>query len=149
MAAAGRVDQQVANVGHAAARVGRALHDDVEDLLLLEDAADLDALKQRGLRAAHVAGLDPVRAGLGEVDLDLHVGWVGRQLDPRGRRRRRPRARACCIRRRLRAQDGQVLAEDAHDERRWSAGQHVEAVARARRSSPSSSAPTSRILCFS
>ena len=53
--AAGPVDQQVADVVDAAARLRRALDDDVEDLLLLEHAADLDALEQRGLRAAHVA----------------------------------------------------------------------------------------------
>ena len=34
---------------------GRALDDHVEDLLLLEDAADLDALQQGRLGATHVA----------------------------------------------------------------------------------------------
>ena len=58
--------------------LGLALHDHVEDLLALEDAADRDALQQGSLRTAHVARLDLVALRLVEVDLDLDLRLRGR-----------------------------------------------------------------------
>jgi hypothetical protein len=122
------VDQQVAHAGDALPRLGHPLHHHVEDLLVLEDAADVDALQQRGLSAADVAGLDPVPAGLGQIDLDLQRRLAGGQLEPwihdavhlghdlpdlLG----------------LAAQHGQVLSEDAHDQRSVGSGEDVQAVA--------------------
>ncbi len=55
-------------------RVSRhALNDDVEHLLLLEHAADLDALEQGGLRTTDIARADSESLGLLQVDLDLDV----------------------------------------------------------------------------
>ena len=111
--------------------VGRALDDHLEDLLVLEDAADLDALQQRGLRAAHVAGLDaPARAFARSTSIS-RFGCVGRQLDARVDDAVDAGHELLHLRR-LAAQDGLVLAEDAHGERLVGAGQHVEAVARDR-----------------
>ena len=92
------------------------LHDHLEDLLVLEDAADKEALNERGLRAAHVAGLDPGLSGLGDVDLDLHVRLLGGQPDDRvddavDLRHERPHLG------RLGAEVVQVLAVHADDER--------------------------------
>ena len=131
VAAARAVEQQVADVRHALARAGLALHDHVEDLLALEHAADRDALQQRSLRATHVAGLDLVALRLVEVDLDLDLrlggglrhARVDDTVDLRDELTHPLR---------LAAQDVLLLAEDAHDERLVGAGQHVEAVAAVR-----------------
>ena len=110
----------------ARARRRHALHHDVEDLLLAEDASDLDALQQRGLGAAHVAGLDAAAAGGVELGLDLDRRLRRRQLDLRvddavDAGRRAPRTFSAVARRRL-----EVLAEDADDERLARAGQFVQ-----------------------
>ena len=112
-------------------RLRDPLHDHLEDLLVLEDAADKEALDERGLRAAHVAGLDPGLSGLGDVDLDLHVRLLGGLPDDRvddavDLRHERPHLG------RLAAEDVQVLAVHADDERVVGPGpgQHVEALAR-------------------
>ena len=73
MTAARPVDQQVADVLDAAAGLRHALDDDVEHLLLLEHAADLDALEQGGLRTTDIARADAESLGLLQVDLDLDV----------------------------------------------------------------------------
>ena len=72
--AAGAVDQQILDVLHAAPGLRRALDDDVEDLLLFEDTADLDALQQGGLGPAHQPGADTELLGLLQVHLDLDGG---------------------------------------------------------------------------
>ena len=105
---------------------------DVEDLLLLEDAADLDALQQRGLRAAHVARLDAAALRLVEVDLDLDVRLRRRAARHAGSTTPSTLGHQLPDPRRLAAQDVLVLAEDPHDERLVRSGQHVEAVARDR-----------------
>ena len=65
VAAARAVEQQVADVRDAArACSGVALDDHVEHLLVLEHAADRDALQQGRLRATHVARLDLVARAL-------------------------------------------------------------------------------------
>ena len=65
------VDEQIAHVGLAAPGGRHALHDDVEDRLVLEDAAHLDALQQGGLGAPNRTGGDAERLRLGQIDLDL------------------------------------------------------------------------------
>ena len=77
MSAGGPVDQQVADGLDAQAGLRHALNDDVEDLLLLEHAADLNALEQRGLGATDIARTDAESLGLLQVDLDLD-GRLGR-----------------------------------------------------------------------
>ena len=59
------------------------LHDDVEDLLLLEHAADLDALQQRRAGAANETGRDAEALRLVQVHLDLDRGLPHGQVDPR------------------------------------------------------------------
>ena len=113
--AARSVDEQVLDVRDRHASPG-PLHDHLEDLLVLEDAADKEALNERGLSAAHVAGLDPGLSGLGDVDLDLHVRLLGGQPDDRvddavDLRHERPHLG------RLGAEVVQVLAVHADDER--------------------------------
>ena len=54
--------------------LGRAPHHDLEDLLLLEEVADLDAGQQRGRGPSDVAGLETDGGRLVEVDLDLDGG---------------------------------------------------------------------------
>ena len=76
----GRLDQQVLDAAQALAVLGRAPDDDLEDLLLLEQVADLDARQQRGGGPPDVAGLEADRGRLVEVDLDLD----GRLADGRG-----------------------------------------------------------------
>ena len=93
-----------ADVAQAARAPGVAADHDVEHLLLLEQAADLDARQQRRRRAAHVARLDPVALRLGEVDLDRDASAPrpGARRAGRRRRRRRPAAAAsasACARR--------------------------------------------------
>ena len=129
MTAVGAVDQQVAHARHAVARGRHALHDDLEDLLLLEDASDLDPLHQGGRGAAHVARLDAEALRSVEVGLDLDGRLSHRQLEARvcdtvdlGHD---PVQLAC-----LAPEGGQVLAVDADDERVVGAGEHVEVVAR-------------------
>ena len=71
VAAARTVDQEVPH-GIGVTSDGRgALHHDVEHLLLLEDAADQDALQQRRFGAPHVARLDRVLPCLRQIDVDL------------------------------------------------------------------------------
>ena len=76
-------------LGQAVPDLGRAPHHDLEHLLILEQAADLDARQQRGRRPADVARLDAIA-----------LGAAGRPRSPRGsstgsstcgRRRRRLR----------------------------------------------------------
>ena len=81
--AARAVDQQVLDVLETAAGRRHALHDHVEDLLVLEQAADLDALDQRGLGPAYVPGRHADGLRLLQVDLDLDRGLHGR-LDQLG-----------------------------------------------------------------
>ena len=116
-------------VVQAAAHVGHAPHDDVEHLLLLEDAADLDALQQRGHLAAHVARLDPVARPLLRGPSRSRAPAARARTRPAGRRRRRPRPR-CLHRRSPAAQDVEVLAVDAHDEGLVRARQDIEVCRR-------------------
>ena len=51
---------------------------DLEHLLLLEEASDLEPGQHCRRGAAHVAGLQAVSLGLVEVDLDLDVGLIER-----------------------------------------------------------------------
>ncbi len=81
MAAVRAVDQEVPYALDAPADAGCTLDDDVEDLLLLEDAADLDALQQRGLRAAHRTRGDAEGLCAVEVHLDLDDGLHERGID--------------------------------------------------------------------
>ena len=94
----GPVDQQVAHVLDAAAGAGRTLDDDVEDLLLLEDAADLDALQQRGLRPAHVTRRDAEAPAPGRGRPRSRRSAARRAVDDAGRRRRRRATSASCTR---------------------------------------------------
>ena len=92
VAAVGPVDEQVAHRRLARGELRVALDHDVEDLLLLEGAADEDALQQDRLGAAHVAGLDAVAPRAIEVDLDAQRRLLpsGARSSRRRRRRRRP-----------------------------------------------------------
>jgi hypothetical protein len=81
LTAAGHVDHQLADAGQAAAHPGRAPHHHVEDLLLLEQVADLDARQHGGGRPPHVARLDADLPRLGEVDLDLQGRLLDQALD--------------------------------------------------------------------
>ena len=90
--AVGPVDQQVADVVEAVGGLGHAPHHDLEDLLLLEQAADLDAREHRRRGPPHVAGLDAERLRPGQVDLDLQRRLVASCCTGR-RGRRRPRRR--------------------------------------------------------
>ena len=67
----GKVDLQSPNGVEAVAGLGRAPDHDLEDLLFLEQAPDLDAGEDRCGGAPHVSRLDPPRLSLGQVDLDL------------------------------------------------------------------------------
>jgi hypothetical protein len=79
----GRVDEQALDAREARAGVRRAPHHHVEDLLVLEEVADPQAGEHRRGGAAHVAGLDAERLGLGQVDLDLHRRLGRRRRDVR------------------------------------------------------------------
>ena len=89
VSAARCVDQHVADALHATSGGRRAPHDDVEHLLLFEDAADLDALQQRRLGATHVTRGEAERLRLLEVDLDLDRRLHVRDRHP-ARRRHHP-----------------------------------------------------------
>ena len=88
------VDHEVLDAGHGCPAVGRAPHGDLEHLLLLEEASDLEPGEHRRRGAAHVAWLQAVSLGLVEVDLDLDVGLVELAC-PSGRPRRRRRPTPC------------------------------------------------------
>ena len=97
-------------------RLRRAPDDHVEHLLLLEDAADEQPLDEGGLGAADVARLDPELPGPVEIDLDLHVRLLDRLLEARiddALDLRHERLHLA----RLAAEDVEILAKDAHDER--------------------------------
>ena len=79
--AAGPVDQQVADVLDAASGVRVALDDDVEDLLLLEHAADLNALEQGRLGATHIAGRDAERLAFSR-STSISMCRLGRRRRP-------------------------------------------------------------------
>ena len=124
----GCVDQHVADALDATSGGRRAPHDDIEHLLLFEDAADLDALQQRRLGATHVTRGEAERLCLRKVDLDLD-----RRLQVRDALRASTtpstsaitaRTRSACVRSTV-----EVLAEHTHDERLVGASEHVEALA--------------------
>jgi hypothetical protein len=81
VASVGGVDEQPAHVGQVAAGPGRRPHHDLEHLLILEQAADLEARKQRGRGSPDVPWLQSVALGLGEIDLDRHVGLLHLALE--------------------------------------------------------------------
>ena len=71
LTAGGRVDQQVADAVQALSELRHAPDDHVEDLLILEQAADQDARQERCGSAPDVPRLDAVLLGLGKVHLDV------------------------------------------------------------------------------
>ena len=71
MAAAWPIDEQRLHSRHAASRGRRSQDDDIEDLLILEDTAHLNALEQCGLGATYVTRRNAQLLGLVQVDLDL------------------------------------------------------------------------------
>ena len=81
MPAARRVEQKLLKDRGIVADLRRPPDHDLEDLLLLVEAADLEARHQRGRRAAHVTGLDAVPLGRPEIDLDRQLGLLGALLD--------------------------------------------------------------------
>ena len=110
--------------GDVVADLLHAPDEDVEDLLVAVDLADLGPLDQRGHRAADVAGGQPYpRGGLGadpDVELrhqDLLLDLeVGHPVDLTHHLRDLLR---------LVAQDAEVGAEDPHHHRRPRAGEHL------------------------
>ena len=81
LGAVGRVDPQVAHRVDALAQLRLAAHDDLEDLLLLEEGTDVEALHEDRGGAPDVAGLDVVLPGRLEVHLDLHRRLHGDRPD--------------------------------------------------------------------
>src|SRR6476661_1051179 len=71
VAAVGGVDDQVTDAVEAVTGGCRPLHDHGEDLLLLVEVSDFDALQQRRCRASDIAGNDAGFLRCGEVHLDL------------------------------------------------------------------------------
>ena len=89
---------------------GTPADDDLEDLLLLEEGTDVEALHEGRGGAADVAGLDAVLPGRVEVDLDLAASAApGRQLT-RASRTPSTRATSAAHRSRLAIEDAEVLA---------------------------------------
>ncbi len=88
LAARRGIDEQVLDVGEAAALLGDAPHDDVVGLAGVEDVADLLAGHVGGGDPPDVAWLDAIRVRLGEVDLDLDLRdadeLLGVQVDDPG-----------------------------------------------------------------
>jgi hypothetical protein len=84
MAAARCVDHDVLDAGQARAARRCAPYRDLEHLLLLEEASDLEAGEHRRRAAANVAGLEAVPLRLGEVHLHLDVGLVDPAVHPGG-----------------------------------------------------------------
>src|SRR5262249_3903684 len=77
------VDHHVADVAQAVAGLGGAPHHHAAHLLILEQAADLDAGEQGGRRAAHVAGPQAALLGLGAVYPGLQRRLPDRPPGPR------------------------------------------------------------------
>ena len=121
---------------HVTAQLRHAPDDDVEDLLGVEDLADLDAAHQRGHGVAHGRGADAdlLRAVAVERHFDLrherqrlHLD-VGRTLD-RGHRLADFGS--------LPLQDVELWSEDPHHNRRARPGQHfLDALAQIRQQVP-------------
>ena len=78
----GQVQHQVLDVAHAVPHLGRAPDLDLEDLLLFEQGADVDARDQGGGGAPDVTGLDAHLLRLGQIDLDLDGRLFLQVLDP-------------------------------------------------------------------
>src|SRR5689334_1649771 len=79
-AAVRRVDGEVADARQALADLRLAPDDHVENLLVLEQAAHLDAGKHGRGCAADVAGLDSVLLCAGEIRLDLDCGSLEERM---------------------------------------------------------------------
>ena len=79
--AAGGVDQQLADAGKAVPGGRSSFDDHREDLLLLVDVADFDALQQGSSRAPDVTGDDAGLLGRGQVNLDLDDRLLGGRVD--------------------------------------------------------------------
>src|SRR5215211_1287025 len=110
-----RVDGKLANTGQAGAGLWSPPHHDVEDLLLLEEASDLDPCHQRGRGATNLARLDPVPLGRGEIDLHLQSRLLGGRLYARVADSLSVREDLAYLPR-LRSEHLQVLAVHAHDQ---------------------------------
>jgi hypothetical protein len=107
------VDREVLDAGEVVADLRRSPHNDVEHLLIVEEAADLHARQEGGRRPAHVARHDTVARRLIEVDLDLErrllgLGGDARALDPVDPGENLPHLVG------LAAKDPEVLPEDPH-----------------------------------
>ena len=124
MPAAWGVEHQLFDVRDVVAGLGGAPHLHVVGLAVPEDVADLLAGHQGGRGPPDVARLQAVALRGGKVDLHLHLGDLGLELDvlvddavDAGQQLLHLVG--------LLAKDRQVLAEDAHDDGVALTGQHL------------------------
>src|SRR4029453_3031525 len=79
----GAVEEGGPHTRHAASGGRRSQDDDIKDLLILEDTANLNALEQCGLGATYVTRLNADLLGLVQVDFDLDRRLGGGAFDAR------------------------------------------------------------------